>query len=133
LRQVKPALNFEAEDKQIQFRRFMFEEIPDMGILERGRQSRFGRCFSRRRSTNTEHHSSTCKLGRQLGIDRVFLVDWKELTAQQQDAILEKISKRFGASKEVILKDVLKVGLPLREKFTEGGGTIRLELFLQRS
>lgn len=63
------------------------------------------------------------------GIEKVFLVDWKELTAQQQDAVLEKISKRFGASKEVILKDILKVGLPLREKLTEGGGTIRLELF----
>ncbi len=63
------------------------------------------------------------------GIEKVFLVDWKELTAQQQDAILEKINKRFGASKEVILKGILKVGLPLREKLTEGGGTIRLELF----
>ena len=65
------------------------------------------------------------------GIDkteRVFLVDWKELTAQQQDAILEKISKRSGARKDVILKDVLKVGLPLREKYTEGCGTSRLGL-----
>jgi hypothetical protein len=63
------------------------------------------------------------------GIEKVFLVDWKELTAQQQEAILENISKKFGASKEAILKDILKVGLPLREKLTEGGGTIRLELF----
>lgn len=63
------------------------------------------------------------------GIDKVFLVDWKELSTQQQDAILEKISMKFGASKEAILKEILKVGLPLREKLTEGGGTIRLELF----
>jgi len=63
------------------------------------------------------------------GTERVFLVDWKELNVQQQDAILEKLSKRSGASKEVILKDVLKVGLPLREKYTEGCGTSRLELF----
>lgn len=63
------------------------------------------------------------------GIEKVFLIDWKELTAQQQDAVLEKIRKRFGAGKEVILKDILKVGLPLREKLTEGGGTIRIELF----
>jgi hypothetical protein len=66
------------------------------------------------------------------GIDqpeKVFLVDWKELTAQQQDGILEKISKRCGASKDVILKDALKVGLPLRAKYTEGCGTSRLELF----
>jgi hypothetical protein len=64
------------------------------------------------------------------GIDKVFLVDWKELSAEQQNAILEKISSKSGASKEAILKDILKVGLPLREKLTEGGGTIRLELFL---
>jgi hypothetical protein len=63
-------------------------------------------------------------------IDKVFLVDWKELSAGQQDAVLEKISKKFGASKETILKDILKLGLPLREKLTEGGGTIRLELFI---
>ena len=67
------------------------------------------------------------------GIDqteRVFLVDWKELTAQQQDAVLEKLSKRSGASKEVILKDVLKSGLPLREKYTDSCGTTRLGLFI---
>jgi len=63
-------------------------------------------------------------------IDKVFLVDWKELSVQQQDALLGKISKKFGASKEAILRDILKVGLPLREKLTEGGGIIRLELFL---
>ena len=66
------------------------------------------------------------------GIDmreRVFLLDWKELTAQQQEAILENIIKRTGASKDAILKDVLKVGLPLRAKYTEGCGTSRLELF----
>jgi hypothetical protein len=63
------------------------------------------------------------------GIEKVFLIDWKELTAQQQDTVLERLSKRCGVSKEVILKDILKVGLPLREKLTEGGGTIRLELF----
>ena len=67
------------------------------------------------------------------GIDkteRVFLVDWKELNAQQQDAVLEKLSKRSGASKEVILKDVLKIGLPLREKYADSCGTTRLGLFV---
>ncbi len=62
--------------------------------------------------------------------ERVFLVDWKELTAQQQDAVLEKLSKRSGARKDVILRDVLKIGLPLREKYTEGCGTTRLGLFI---
>lgn len=61
--------------------------------------------------------------------ERVFLVNWKELSTKQQEAILEKLSKLTGASKDVILKDVLKVGLPLRERFAEGCGTCRLELF----
>ena len=67
------------------------------------------------------------------GIDkteRVFLVDWKELTTQQQDAVLEKLSKRSGASKDIILKDVQKIGLPLREKYTDSCGTTRLGLFV---
>jgi hypothetical protein len=59
----------------------------------------------------------------------VFLVYWKELTAQQQDAVLDKLCKRSGARKDVILKDVLKIGLPLRKKYTEGCGTSRLGLF----
>jgi hypothetical protein len=63
------------------------------------------------------------------GVEKVFLVNWKELTVQQQDAILDKISRRCGASKDVVLKEVLKVGLPLRAKYTEGCGTSRLELF----
>jgi hypothetical protein len=62
--------------------------------------------------------------------ERVFLVDWTELTAQQQDAVLEKLNKRSGAAKDVILKDILKIGLPLREKYTDGCGTTRMELFL---
>jgi hypothetical protein len=67
------------------------------------------------------------------GIDkteRIFLVDWKELTAQQQDTVLEKLSKRSGASKNIILKDALKIGLPLREKYTDSCGTSRLGLFV---
>lgn len=62
--------------------------------------------------------------------ERVFLVDWKELTPQQQDAVLEKLNKRSGASKTVILKDVLKIGLPLREKYADSCGTTRLGLFV---
>jgi hypothetical protein len=62
--------------------------------------------------------------------ERVFLLNWQELTAQQQKAILEKISKKSGASKESILKEILRVGLPLRAKYTEGCGTIRIGFFI---
>jgi hypothetical protein len=62
--------------------------------------------------------------------ERVFLVDWNELTGKQQDTILEKTSRRSGAAKDVILKDVLRIGLPLREKYTDSCGTTRLGLFI---
>jgi len=61
--------------------------------------------------------------------ERVFLVDWKELTTQQQDAVLEKLCKLSGTSKDAILRTILKVGLPLRESYTEGCGTTLMELF----
>jgi hypothetical protein len=67
------------------------------------------------------------------GVDkpgRVFLVDWKELTTQQQGQVLNKICRLSGATKEVILRDILKIGLPLREKYTDSCGTSRMELFL---
>ncbi len=63
-------------------------------------------------------------------VERVFLVDWKELTAEQQKGILERISRQSGAGKDVILREILKVGLPLREKYIEGCGTSRMGLFI---
>jgi hypothetical protein len=33
------------------------------------------------------------------GIERVFLVNWKELSTEQQKTVLEKISRLSGASK----------------------------------
>jgi hypothetical protein len=63
------------------------------------------------------------------GTEKVLLLDWKELTRQQQDALLSIISRTSGAGKDVILKEILKVGMPLRERYTEGGGTSQLGLF----
>jgi len=71
----------------------------------------------------------SAKLGG-IGEERVFIVEWSELTAEQQEAILERLSKKSGAPKDVILKDILKIGLPLRVKYTKGAGTTRLGLFL---
>lgn len=61
---------------------------------------------------------------------RVFLVEWAELTESQKDAILSRLSEKSGAPKEAILKDILKIGLPLREKYTNGSGTTRMGLFI---
>lgn len=61
--------------------------------------------------------------------ESVFTVNWKELTPEQQQAILEKLSEQTGATKEAILKDILKVGLPLRRRYIVSCGTNRMELF----
>jgi hypothetical protein len=62
-------------------------------------------------------------------IESVFTVNWKELTEEQQQAILEKLSHQTCSTKEAIFKDILKVGLPLRRRYTAGCGTNRMELF----
>lgn len=62
-------------------------------------------------------------------VESVFTVDWEELAEEQQQAVLEKVSERTGATKEAILKEILKVGLPLRRRYTTGCGTNRMELF----
>jgi hypothetical protein len=62
-------------------------------------------------------------------VESVFTVDWKELTQDQQKAILEKLSERTGATEGTILKEILKVGLPLRRRYTAGCGTNRMGLF----
>ena len=55
--------------------------------------------------------------------ESVFIVNWKELNTEQQQAILEKLSEQSGATKDEILKDILKVGLPLRRRYTINCGT----------
>jgi hypothetical protein len=50
--------------------------------------------------------------------ESVFTVNWKELTTRQQQAILEELSEQTSATKEDILKVILKTGLPLRRRYT---------------
>jgi len=62
--------------------------------------------------------------------EMVFLVEWKDLTEEQKDGILTRLSKKSGAPKDIILKNILKSGLPLRAQYTDGAGTRRLGLLL---
>jgi hypothetical protein len=52
------------------------------------------------------------------GTTRIILVNWWALSQGQKDVILTKISKTTRSPKEEILKDILKIGLPLRESYT---------------
>lgn len=63
-------------------------------------------------------------------VESVFTVDWKELTEWQQQAILEKLSQHSGKTIEAILKEIMKVGLPIRRTYVVSCGTNRMELFL---
>ena len=55
--------------------------------------------------------------------ESVFTVNWKELTTEQQQTLIEKLSEQSGATKDEILKDILKAGLPLRRRYTFNCGT----------
>ena len=61
---------------------------------------------------------------------RVILVNWAALSIGQKDAVLAKISERSGAPKGLILKDILKIGLPLREHYTTGVVAAELRFFI---
>lgn len=63
-------------------------------------------------------------------IGKVVLVAWNTLTVEQKDAILTKIHKKSGAPKDVILKDILEIGLPLRESYTTGVISAELRWFI---
>jgi len=54
------------------------------------------------------------------GTERVIMVNWAALSPTQKDAVLTKISERSGAPKDIILKDIQKIGLPLRKRYTTG-------------
>lgn len=64
------------------------------------------------------------------GGEQVILVNWAALSPIQKDGVLAKISERSGAPKDAILKDILKIGLPLRERYTTGTVTAELRFFI---
>lgn len=67
----------------------------------------------------------------QSDIQRVYKVDWGQLSIEQQNAILEILSKRFGAPKHTIKKQFEKDGfIPLRSQYVSGAGTDQMGLFL---
>jgi hypothetical protein len=70
------------------------------------------------------------KLGPKGEAERVILVAWTALSDEQKDGVLAKLSERSGAPKDAILKDIMKVGLPLRERYTTGVVAAELRFFI---
>jgi hypothetical protein len=61
---------------------------------------------------------------------RIVFVNWSALSSEQKLAVLTKISKTTGSSKVEILKDILKIGLPLRESYTTAFVAAKLRFFI---
>ena len=59
-----------------------------------------------------------------------FTIQWDELTDEQQDKLLEILSKKFRATKNMIKGQIDEIGLPLRRSMTNGSGTNHPGLFL---
>jgi hypothetical protein len=62
--------------------------------------------------------------------ESVILVAWTALSELQKVGVLTKISARSGAPKETVLKDILRIGLPLRQSYTTGTVAEELRFFI---
>jgi len=67
----------------------------------------------------------------QSGVQRVYKVDWEQLSNRQRDMLLKILSKKFGVPKEAIRDQFEMDGfIPLRHKYVSGAGTDQMGLFL---
>jgi hypothetical protein len=69
---------------------------------------------------------SWAKLGGSKEASKVYIVKVSGLSEQQFSKIVEMVSARFGADREVVEKDFKDHGIPLREELTSGAGTDEL-------
>jgi len=64
-------------------------------------------------------------------VEQFYMVDWGELTKDQQDVSIKKICDKLGGRPVDVKKQIAKdQGLPLRVNLTNGSGTSRPQLFL---
>jgi len=47
----------------------------------------------------------------------VYAINWFLVESERKEAILQKLSDKFGAPKDVIKADIEKIGLPLQAKY----------------
>ena len=67
----------------------------------------------------------------QSGVQRVYKVDWQQLSDEQKHKLLEILANKFGADKKLIGQQFDKDGfIPLRSKYVSGSGTDQVGLFL---
>lgn len=64
------------------------------------------------------------------GREDVIMVNLLQLSKEQLDGVVSKISERCGAPKDVVLKDVYRIGLPLRKSYTTDIVAAKLRFFI---
>jgi len=69
-------------------------------------------------------------LGSPDNIEDHFLVQWDELTEEQQSQAIIILGDKFGGNDLQILKQIHESGLPLRKSLTNGSGTDHPGFFL---
>ena len=75
--------------------------------------------------------SQNAALEGQEGIQRVYKIDWKQLTEKQKSSIVHLLSAKFGAEPELIRHQFEHDGfIPLRDKYVSAAGTDQMRLFI---
>lgn len=70
-------------------------------------------------------------LGGKNKVQKVYKLDWSQLSDSQKDSLLELLSEKFGAPKKVIRAQFDKDGfIPLRDIYVSGAGTDQMGLFI---
>ena len=60
----------------------------------------------------------------------VYMIFLDELTKEQFDKIVQMFHEIARVPKETIVREIKKMGLPLRDKYVSGAGTNHLGLFI---
>ena len=75
--------------------------------------------------------SQGARLEGQQRIQRVYKIDWEQLTEKQKDLTIKLLSAKFGAEPELIRHQFESDGfIPLRDKYVSGVGTDQMGLFI---
>jgi len=62
--------------------------------------------------------------------ERIYLVFHEEMSEDQVQLWVKLLASKFGAPEADVMAQMLRVRIPLREKYTDGAGTDGLPLFV---
>ena len=62
--------------------------------------------------------------------ERIYLVFHEEMSEDQLSGFVKLLAAKFGATEVAVMAQMLRVRIPLREKYTDGAATDGLPLFI---